>query len=81
MSKLKQKTYDSVGIYQLTYFPCAYSSTSETENVDITMISESGTTAAVKLVDYSELDLIKVTGLTWSPALPASFVVSDVAKK
>ena len=53
----------------------------ETEKVEITMISESSTTAAVKLVDYSELDLIKITGLTWTPALPASFVVSDIVKK
>ena len=61
--------------------PLTVINNTETENVDITMISESSTTAAVKLVDYSELDLIKITGLTWSPALPASFVVSDIAKK
>ena len=45
------------------------------------MISESGTTATVELNDYSELDLIKVTGLTWKPSLPASITVSDVTKK
>ena len=53
---------------------------SETEKVDITMISESSTKAAVELTDYSELDLIKVKSLTWKPDLPASFIVSEVIK-